>query len=103
MAVMDMKWVAKRPDDASVEAEIGTEYYRAIRTYVKNIKNYQTQRMDGKYICRSEKITDKLIFIIAGLTSKYEYGGFCGGYYCEDEKMEEEIKFARKIYNLLTI
>lgn len=43
-----------------------------------------------------------LIFIIAGLKNKYE-SGYCGEYYCNDEKIEEEIDFAKKIYNLLTI
>lgn len=101
-AAIDMRWIFQPLDYFGIGQEIGTEYYHIIRTYVENIKNNSTRVGNGNYFCRNEKFTDKLIFIISGLYNEYEYG-FCGDYYCNDETIGEEINFAKKIYNLLTI
>lgn len=105
-AVTDMKWVAEASDHPDVERKVGEKYYTDIRTYAENIRNFPRRIGNGNCFCQRGKFTDRLIFIISGLTNKYkyEYGyGFCGLYCCEDKKIEEEIKFAKKIYNLLTI
>lgn len=107
-AATSMTWIIESSDYPSVERKVGEKYYADIRAYAENIRNFPTRMGNGSCVCQSGKFTDRLIFIISGLTNEYkyeyEYGyGFCGLYCCEDEKIEEEIKFARKIYNLLTI
>lgn len=107
-AIADMKWIVDPSDYLSVERKVGEKYYTDIRTYAEDIRNSSTRMENRGGFCQKEKFTHRLIFIISGLTNEYkyeyEYGyGFCGLYCCEDEKIEEEIKFAKKIYNLLTI
>ena len=100
-AGVNMTWVTEAKRYSMIEEKVGKEYYTAIRTYAENIRKSPSQIVNGSYVCRKEKFTDKLIFIIVGLTNEYDYG-FCGNYYCDDDAIEEEINFAKKIYTLLT-
>ena len=93
--------VFEASDYPSVKQQVGEKCYQTIRTNTEYIRNH-TGKMNGKYICTSDNFVHKLIFIITATVYEYR-NGFCETYYCDDEKIEEEIKFARKIYNLLTI
>lgn len=101
MKIVDMGWISEAKRYLNVEREVGTEYYHSVRAYAEDIRNY-SGKVNNKAVCKENNFIHKLIFIIAGLTNEYEYG-FCGAYYCNDKKIEEEINFAKKIYNLLTI
>lgn len=101
MTVINMEWVFEASDYPSVKQQVGEKCYQTIRTNTEYIRNH-TGKMNGKYICTSDNFVHKLIFIITATVYEYR-NGFCETYYCDDEKIEEEIKFARKIYNLLTI
>lgn len=101
MKIVDMGWISEAKRYLNVEREVGTEYYYSVRAYAEDIRNY-SGKVNNKAVCKENNFIHKLIFIIAGLTNEYEYG-FCGAYYCNDKKIEEEINFAKKIYNLLTI
>lgn len=101
MTVINMEWVFEASDYPSVKQQVGEKCYHTIRTNTEYIRNH-TGKMNGKYICTSDNFVHKLIFIITATVYEYR-NGFCETYYCDDEKIEEEIKFARKIYNLLTI
>lgn len=101
MKVININWISESSGYPGIEREVGTEYYHSVRAYAENIRNY-SGKVNNKAVCKENNFIHKLIFIIAGLTNEYEYG-FCGAYYCNDEKIEEEINFAKKMYNLLTI
>ena len=102
MKIVDMGWISEAKRYLNVEREVGTEYYQSIKSYADNFRKYSPSTINGSHFCKSSNFIEMLIFIIAGLTNEYEYG-YCGVYYCNDEKIEEEINFAKKIYNLLTI
>ena len=101
MKVININWISESSGYPGIEREVGTEYYHSVRAYAENIRNY-SGKVNNKAICKENNFIHKLIFIIAGLKNEYGYG-YCGEYYCNDEKIEEEIDFAKKIYNLLTI
>ena len=101
-SVMNMEWVAEMSEYPDIERRVGTAYYATIRSYAENIRNSSRLMPHGGYLCREEKFTDKLIFIISGLKHEAQYG-FSGGYYCEDSTIEKEIDFAKKMYNLLNV
>ena len=102
MKIVDMGWISEAKRYLNVEREVGTEYYQSIKSYADNFRKYSPSTINGSHFCKSSDFIEMLIFIIAGLKNKYE-SGYCGVYYCNDEKIEEEINFAKKIYNLLTI
>lgn len=101
MTVINMEWVFEASDYPSVKQQVGEKCYHTIRTNTEYIRNH-TGKMNGKYICTSDNFVHKLIFIITATVYEYR-NGFCETYYCDDEKIEEEIKFEKRIYNLLTI
>lgn len=101
MKVININWISESSGYPGIEREVGTEYYHSVRAYAENIRNY-SGKVNNKAICKENNFIHKLIFIIAGLKNEYGYG-YCGEYYCNDEKIEEKIDFAKKIYNLLTI
>lgn len=102
MKIVDIEWVSEGADYPDIERMVGSKYFQSIRAYAENIRRHSPITGNGKCFCKSSNFIEMLIFVIAGLKNEYGYG-YCGAYYCNDEKIEEEINFAKKIYNLLTI
>ena len=102
MKIVDIEWVSEGTDYPDIERMVGSKYFQSIRAYAENIRKHSPITGNGRCFCKSSNFIEMLIFVIAGLKNEYGYG-YCGVYYCNDEKVEEEINFAKKIYNLLTI
>lgn len=102
MKIVDIEWVSEEVDYPDIERMVGSKYFQSIRAYAENIRKHSPITGNGRCFCKSSNFIEMLIFVIAGLKNEYGYG-YCGVYYCNDEKIEEEINFAKKIYNLLTI
>lgn len=101
MKTVSMSWVVDTAGDSNVRAEVGKEYYDAIKKYAKKVREYPME-WQGKYICKGNSFIDRLVFIIAGLDNEY-INGICGMFYCADETIEKELIFSKKIYELLKI
>ena len=101
METVSLEWVINTSSCPDVEIEIGKEYFDTIRKYTKNIMEYP-KKVSDKIVCNDNSFIEKMIFIIAGLTNEYK-NGMCEKFYCEDEKIEKELIFSRKIYELLKI
>ena len=102
MKIVDIEWVSEGTDYPDIERMVGSKYFQSIRAYAENIRKHSPITGNGRCFCKSSNFIEMLIFVIAGLKNEYGYG-YCGVYYCNDKKIEEEINFAKKIYNLLTI
>ena len=58
--------------------------------------------INSKFVCEADQFIERMVFIIAGLTNEYKNKA-CEKFYCEDEEIEKDLIFSRKIYELLKI
>lgn len=72
-----------------------------IRNYAKHIIDH-SYTINSKFVCEADQFIERMVFIIAGLTNEYKNKA-CEKFYCEDEEIEKDLIFSRKIYELLKI
>ena len=101
MSTVNMDWIVDISGHPTVEAEIGKDYFDSIRNFANLIRQYP-EKVNYKFVCKENKFTDKMIFVISGLDNVYENNG-CGLYYCSDKEMEQKLIFSKKVYELLKI
>ena len=96
MSTVNMDWIVDISGHPTVEAEIGKDYFDSIRNFANLIRQYP-EKVNYKFVCKENKFTDKMIFVISGLNNG------CGLYYCSDKEMEQKLIFSKKVYELLKI
>ena len=101
LSVVDLRWVIERSGYPNVENKIGKEYFNTIRNYAKHIIDH-SYTINSKFVCEADQFIERMVFIIAGLTNEYKNKA-CEKFYCEDEEIEKDLIFSRKIYELLKI
>ena len=101
LSVVDLRWVIERSGYPNVENKVGKVYFNTIRNYAKHIIDH-SYTINSKFVCEADQFIERMVFIIAGLTNEYKNKA-CEKFYCEDEEIEKDLIFSRKIYELLKI